>query len=372
MKKKILPFMMSAALMMGMSACGEEKDNEPGLPGPGPVEEQSYGVFIVNAGNMYSNIDGSLQYIEYNSGNVFEDVFKGANNGQTVGDTFNSGFVLEDDIYLAVTDSKVVHIIDREDFELKKTISTADYNGGPRHIATCDGMVYVTTFGQPGYVVEIDPEKEEITRAVEVGPLPEYIVQFNNQLYVSVSDARGDGSQACVAVIDPLTLKVTKRITGLVNPVNLVTNGLRLFVCAWGQYMSEPPYTQYNYGAYEIRNDNLSDKLCDATDIWLYDTSLYYISFPYGTDDVKYRVYDIMTEKDSQWIDSKEGVDYPIYGDVDPITGDVFILSYELGESGYASYSTPGYVKRYTSNGAIVTTYKTGVGPTSIFFNAFE
>ena len=371
MRKIIFPF-MAMALAMGMGACSDDKEKEPDVPGPGPVEESSYGIFIVNAGNMYSNIDGSLEYIEYNSGNVFEDVFKGANKGQTIGDTFNSGCIFEDDIYLAVTDSRVLHIIDRDDFELEKSISTAEYNGGPRQVTTYNGKVYMTIFGQPGYVAEVDPEKEVITRTVEVGPLPEYIVAFENKLYVTVSDGRGDGSEACVAIIDPATFTVTERIKGVVNPVNLVTNGNQLFVCAWGQYMSEPPYSQYNYGAYEIKNNTLSEKICDATDMWIRENNLYYISFPYGTDSIKYRVYNTLSKQDTEWIDNKNGVDYPISGGVDPISGDVFILSYELGEGGYASYTSPGYVKRYSADGVFKAQYKTGIGPTSMFFNAFE
>lgn len=364
--------MTTVLMALATGACSDDKDKEPQKPGPGPVVKDSYGVFIVNAGNMYSNIEGSLEYIEYETGNVFDDIFKSNNNGQTVGDTFNSGYVFEDEIYLAVTDSKVLHIIDREDFKLEKTISTADYNGGPRQITSYNGKIYVTLFGQPGYVAEVDPESMTITRTVEVGPLPEYIVAYDGKLYVAVSDGYGDGSEACVAVIDPNNFTVSQKIKGIVNPVNLVTNGNRLFVCSWGQYMSEPPYTQYNYGAFEIVNDSFSDKLCDATDIWIHGNNLYYISFPYGADNVKYGVYDITSQKDLEWIDSKNGVDYPISGKADPVSGDIFILSYELGEGGYASYSTPGYVKQYGADGSFKARYTTGVGPTTMFFNAFE
>ena len=374
MKKFILPI-AAIALTLGFGACSNDKD-EPGTPTPPPTPEQSRsnGAFIVNAGSMYSNIDGSLEYIDYSTNNVINDVFKSVNQGQTIGDTFNDGYILDDEIYLAVTDSKVLHIIDREDYKLEKTISTADYNGGPRHITSYNGMIYMTLFGMPGYLAEVDPEKEEITRTLEVGPLPEYVCAFNDMLYVAVSDGYGDGSQACVAVVDPKSFTVTKRITGVVNPVNLVTNGTQLFVCAWGQYMSEPPYSQYNYGAYEIVNNTLSEKICDATDIWIKDNYLYYISFPYGFDNdtLKYGLYNTSTKEDTSWIDSKDGVDYPVGGAVDPSSGDVFILSYELGEGGFASYSTPGYVKRYKADGTFVARYQTGVGPVSMFFNVYE
>lgn len=361
---------MLAALSLG--ACSDDKDKEPEMPdGPGPVEEVSYGAFIVNSGSMYSNIDGSLQYIEYSTGSVFDDVFKAANGGMTVGDTFNAGYVFDDEIYLAVTDSRVLHIIDRDNFKLEKTISTAEFNAGPRQITSYGGKIYMTLYGQPGYVAEVDPETEDITRTVEVGPLPEYIVACGDKLYVAVSDAYGNGEEACVAIIDPQTMKVTARVTGIVNPVNVATDGNRVFVCSWGQYMNEPPYTQYNYGIFEVKGTEFSEKLADATYMWIHDTSLYYYSFPYG-EKVKYGVYNTATSTNSQWIDTADGVDYPNGAASDPESGDVFMLSYNLGEGGFGSFTTPGYVKRYKADGTPVTTYATGVGPTAVFFNVAE
>lgn len=367
MKRLFLPF---AALILSLNFSGCSNNNDEPDPLPGPESKVDYGAFIINAGSLYSNIDGSLGYIEFDSGNVFQNLYKEANHNATVGDTFNSGYVYDDYIYLAVTDSKVVHVIDRNNFELIKTISTSQ--GGPRQITSYNDMIYVTLFGQPGYLAEIDPKKLEVTRTVEVGPLPEYVVPFKGNLYVAVSDGTGDGSQASVAVIDPKSFSVITNVKGMVNPVNLVTNGDELYVCAWGQYMWEAPYSQYNYGVYQIKDNKLSEKLCDGTFISIHKDRLYYLSNPYGVDFVEYGVLDTKTNKASKWIDEKDGVDSPIAIGVDPVYGDVILLSYELGEGGYPSYATPGYAKRYSADGKFIGRYTTGVGPTNMFFNVAD
>ncbi|MCH5235032.1 MAG: hypothetical protein J1E16_07030 [Muribaculaceae bacterium] len=367
--KKIYLFFAFSILFLNFTACSDKDDPDPN---PAPESKVDYGVFIVNSGNMYSNIDGSLGYIEFGTGDIFQNLFKEANDNATIGDTFNSGYIDGNYIYLAVTDSKVIHVIDRTTFELVKTITTT---AGPRQITSYNGKIYATLFGQPGYVVEIDPSTLEITRTIEVGPLPEYIVPFQGNLYVAVSDGYGDGSQASITVIDPSSFNVTRKITGIVNPVNLVTNGNQLYVCSNGQYLSEYPYTQYNYGVYEIKDNTLSEKLCEATYISIRNNKLYYMdaSYSYGEEhNYYYGVLDTKNNTSSKWINSEDGVDFPIALGVDPIKGEVIILSYELGEGGYASYSTPGYAKRYTGDGQLIGKYTTGVGPTNMFFNVAE
>ena len=365
MNKLIYSF-FAGVLALGAISCSSDNDSPDG---PSPVVPESYGVFVVNAGNMYGNIDGSLGYYEFGTGQYFEDVFKGANDGMKVGDIFNSGYILDDYIYLAVTNSAVLHVINREDFKLVKSIETRS-EAGPRHITSYNGKIYMTLFGMPGYVAEVDPATLEITREVEVGPLPEEIKVCNDKLYVAVSDGYSDGSQASVTVIDPATFKVTATITGIVNPVNVVTNGSNVYVCSWGQYQNEYPYEQYNYGVYEVKGDVLSEKLFDATNITIGGNVIYYFNAPYGKAEITYGAYDTATTTNVQWITSAEGVELPISLAADPSTGDVFILSYHLGEGGYGSYNTPGYVKQYHADGSVVRMFDAGISPTSLFFNA--
>lgn len=332
-----------------------------------PIEPESFGVFVVNSGNLSGNIAGSLSYLNFSEEKIFNNVFQGANKGQVVGDTFNSGIVYGNYIFLAVTGSSVIHVIDRESYAVVKTIST-NPDAGPRQLETYDGKLYATLFGQPGYVIEIDIDKLEITREVEVGPLPECIKAFEDKLYVAVSDGySSDYKESCIAVIDPSTMKITEKIDGIINPVQICTTGKELFVNSWGRY--DDNWMQVDYGIYEIVEGEL--KNLDLPGIYMAanDNSVYYINAAYGAAEITYNVYDVTEGKTHQWIGQEDGVDSPNGIGVDPITGNVFILSCHLGEGGYVSYRTPGYIQRYAADGKITGTFDTGVGPTNMFFN---
>lgn len=377
---------ISGKLLLGIAAimfaaCDNDSPNPDPTPNPpGPSNTETLGAFVVNAGNMYNNIDGSLSYIAYADNKVYNNVFSSSNDNMKLGDTPNSGLVYEGEIYIAVTGSQVVQVVELDGFKFVKTISTDSYGAGPRHMTSYNGKIYMTLFkgtwgisGEPGYLAELDPETFAITRTVEVGPQPEYVVAFQDNLYIAVSDGYGDGSAACVAVVDPSTFTVTKRITAtdFVNPVNLVTNGTKLYVSSWGQYLNEAPYTQYNYGVYEIASDELSAKVCDGIEIAMNGDYLYYISDPYRVDGTapSYGVYNSATGVDNaNWIAPGNGVDYPVTLGASPITGDVFILSYSLGEGGFVSYDLNGYVKQYKPDGTPIQTFEVGIDPTGIFF----
>ena len=362
--KKTKRLILFSMLTLAIGGCSKDNDNNP----DSPKDPVSYGIFIVNSGNLYSNIDGSLGYYEYGSGNYFEDIFKSSNDGQSIGDIFNDGCMAGDYIYLAVTNSAVLHVLDREDFKIVKTIRTRS-EAGPRHVTSYKGKIYMTLFGQPGYVAEVDPTTLEITREVEVGPLPEGIVGFNDKLYVAVSDGYNAGANASITVIDPVTFKVTDEIKGLVNPVNMLTDGNNVYSCAWGQYQNEYPYSQYNYGVYRVDGNKLSDKLFDATYISNDGNLIYYINAPYGIDSINYGVYDTKTGKTSSWISEENGVDSPIALAADEVSGQVLILSYKMGDYGYPAYNDKGYAKLYKPDGSVVATFDTGISPTNAFFN---
>lgn len=53
----------------------------------------------------------------------------------------------------------------------------------------------------------------------------------------------------------------------------------------------------------------------------------------------------------------------------DPLNGHIFILSYKMGDSGYADYNGNGYVVEYSA-GQKLHEYETGVGSCAMFFDS--
>ena len=96
MKKYLLGL---AVLLMGtavMTSCDPAEDYPETY-----LQEYSTGAYVVNAGNMYSNIESSLTAIDYASSTATQNVFKAA-NGRTLGNTANDGIVYGNKIYLGI------------------------------------------------------------------------------------------------------------------------------------------------------------------------------------------------------------------------------------------------------------------------------
>ena len=227
-------------------------------------------------------------------------------NGQYIGDTFNDGIVFGDNIYLAVNGSNVIQVLDCNTLKLKKTITLDNEKSGPRRLAGLDNYVYVTLFS--GYLAKIDTKTLNVTETIEVGPNPEAVVVYNKQLYVAVSDginSANDFADACVAVVDPVKMTVTKKISAGKNLTDLATDGEKLFVLSSGEY-ELTTWKQINYGVREIKGDKVSDILFAATSMALNAGTLYYIDNGYLADAVSYGRYDIRSGAVSSWISGAE------------------------------------------------------------------
>jgi hypothetical protein len=82
-----------------------------------------------------------------------------------------------------------------------------------------------------------------------------------------------------------------------------------------------------------------------------------------------YNVYDLKTGKERNFTQGSE-VFSPAAIGVDPTMGDVFITSYSESEDykGSASYTTDGFVVRYSTTGTFLNKYTCGVGPGTLVF----
>lgn len=354
-----------AAAIAGLLCFAGCSDNEDGPEIIIDPVMSTTGVYVVNAGVWNSSNSGTLSYLPLNENKIYNNVFFEA-TGQYVGDTFNDGIVTADKIYLAVNGSSVVHVLDRGTLKLEKTISFTGNTTGPRRLAQIEGDVYVTLFS--GYLAKIDGKTLAVT-SVEVGPNPEAVVVYDEKLYVAVSDAlnsAGDYSGSCVAVVDPKTLTVTKRIDAGKNLTDLATNGAELFVLSSGEY--EPvTWKQINYGVKQIKGDEASEILFPATYMAIRNETVYYIDNAYLVESTTYGKYDVKSGRTSAWIPATE-VKSPAGLGIDVDYGEAYILSNNLGEGGYVDYTVSGYMVRYDSDGKFMGKYDVGVCPTRLFF----
>lgn len=142
-------------------------------------------LFILNEGSMNNN-DATLALYDLDEDVIYNDFF-GLINGKGLGDTANDMIQYGSKVYVSLTHSSVVHVVDSKSGKLLKQIDMKD-NGvakDPNKLAAHEGKVYVTSYDDT--VTRIDTTSLERDGSIEVGRDPEGICVSGNKLYVANS-----------------------------------------------------------------------------------------------------------------------------------------------------------------------------------------
>ena len=382
-------YLLSLAVMaMGatlLTGCLGDDSKGSDTPAEIPVTK---GVFIINNGNYYSSIDGSLTYINYATmtpsaqQNVYQTV-----NGESLGGTPNDVIVYGQKVYIVGSDENTIFVLDAKNSrELKKVSTTAllgDAEGRtPRRIAAFEDKVYFTTYGDgdKGYVAAIDTTSFTLQKQYQVGSYPEGLtfgIDDKNTvtLYVANSDwSKGNGS---ISKIDITSGNVTNtEFEKVKNPMEIAVAGDVLYVLDYGYY--DDDYTQHDAGVYKISGNSVSLVVPNATGMAASGYYIFTFNDPYGgTTGSSYSVYDILSNSTVK-LNLSGDSDHPIVSPaaiaVDPITGNIFIASRQKDpDTGYPA-NLPGFVNVYqgygpnATPGQFVESFQTGVEPHKIEF----
>lgn len=363
MLKKFFGGALLALMAVSLPSCSDD-DDEPVIDPDRPTVSE--GAFVLNQGNLYYKIEGSLSYLDYATGRASQNLYQDANNGMSIGNTPQDAIVYGSKIYLAVFESNVITVVDGKSFKAVKQISLADNEGQePRSLVARDGKIYISMYN--GYVSRLDTLSLVIDANVKVGPNPEIMALRGDNLYVPNSDGMnwqvGYGTTA--SVIDIRTMTVTRTFTVPLNPCQFVAEGNSLFLLAKGNYDDVPSKV------YRINDDDSATEIAEATHMAAHDGKLYIANAPWGTmgEAANYRIYNIASGTFAPMLaDNGSCVDAIVNLAVDPVTGRIIITSYNL-DGGYISTSLDGYAVEYDANGTFLNRYGVGVGPACIFFN---
>jgi len=386
--KKLLSICAIAAMGMTLfTACDEDDENSLK-----PVDV-SEGVFVVCSGNMSNAIDGSLTYLNTTAGTSTPNAFKAANN-RSLGLTANDALVYGSKLYIAVTNENTLEVVDRATLKSIKQISTTELMGAdkgldPRHLVAYNGKIYLSSFGiapsypydgsVKGYVAAIDTASYEATATYQVGTYPEGMAVSNGKLYVACS-SYGTGTAPSISEIDLSSGTVNDIKDELItNPISIAAVNGVLYILDSGLY--DASWNQSGQGVRKYENGQFT-KLADATMMAVSGVGvtrsteasspkIYMVNNPYTypATAVSYNVYDTATGTISEFIDGSD-IFSPNGIGIDPITGNIYILSYEKNpDTGYAGYSLPGYAVEYSGTGTKLNKYETGVGPCAVVVN---
>ena len=362
---KHLRFLLLLVLpAMLLTACSDEDENtDQGTTMP-PAQEEPAVVqcYVINQGNMYDNISGSLDFIsstnEYRSG-----VFKGT-NGVSLGDGPQRGIAYGTKVYIPIYGSNCVWVIDKTSCRALKQIAT----NSPEAVCAAEGYVFVSN--NDGYVSRIDTAALDIDRHVAVGPNPVGMAATGGKVYVAISDGYNDANNYAngkrLAVVGAKDgLHETDIACGL-NPTQVAadTEG-NLFVLCMGNYADVPSTVQ------KISADTRElSTVAPASLMALRGTTLYLINgqtdWATGSFSMTATTYNTLTAQPQQTalFSESENPAYPTSIDIHPATGDIFICS----DPSAMGYSQPGYVYRYDTTGKLQTRHNAGVHPFGVVF----
>ena len=151
MKKymKLLACLLAGALVL--TACD---DDEPQITYQDVTVAD--GLFVLNEGSFYSQISGSLDYIDFSTNSITTNAFQAA-NGRALGGTPNNALLCGSKLYIATQEENRVEVVDAKTLKALSPVSIT----APRELCTDGEAVYVSSY--TGEVSRIDTLSLRVT-----------------------------------------------------------------------------------------------------------------------------------------------------------------------------------------------------------------
>ena len=167
---------------MAFTSCDDDDDNGGVLIAPVQTVDVD-GVYVINEGSYYSQINGSLDFLNFdkeaNAFTMSRNIFDAA-NGRSLGGTPNNGLMFADSVLcIAVTDENRVEFVNVNNNVAYDAVSITS----PREIATEGDYIYVTAY--TGKVYKIDMRTRSIAgESTQINGNLEGIAAVEGSLYV--------------------------------------------------------------------------------------------------------------------------------------------------------------------------------------------
>ena len=185
---------------LSFPACVKDKPDSPEQP---PATTSGRKIWVANEGSL-GNGNASLSVLLPERDSIYNHVFKTANH-QDLGDVFQSMTPVGNRLFLAVNNSDVIKVINRENYELMATIDVRK----PRYMLWVDSTkMYVSSLFYPEINV-INPRTFQVTGQIAADyPNTEGLLAFQGKVYACNWDT------ACryLYEIDPDDDQITHRI----------------------------------------------------------------------------------------------------------------------------------------------------------------
>lgn len=334
------------------------------------VDADHTGVFTLSEG-LFNQNNSTLSWIDFTTGlpdswnsptgtsyDCFEKV-----NGRRLGDTANDMLLYGNKLYIVVSESSTIEILDANTCYSHKQISLSR-NGKPsqpRRLTANGGFVYVCCFD--GTVTRIDTLTMLADATVQVGRNPDGICCSGGKLYVSNSGGLDtQNPDNTVSVIDINSFTESRRITVGPNPGNIYSDGNCVYVVSRGIF----DYETMNYDSRLYCIDTESDQVTYIYDIPILnmdiaDEKAWFYGYGEGGT---IQILDLKTGRivDSTFIKDGTHVECPYSIKVEPTTLKVYVCD-------ALDYVTPGALLCFSPEGRLL--YRVqgiGINPNTIAF----
>jgi len=331
---------------------------------PAPVESVKYeeGIFIVNEGPFQQGT-GTLTFYDRTNQNVIQEVFTRANDGESLGNVFQSMNIIDGKAYLVINNSGKVVVADGLTFEKLGEITGL---AQPRYVMDLgDGRIAISQWGADGLSGSVsiyNSSDMSLVTNIPTGAGAEGMLVKDGKLYVANSG--GYGVDSTVAIIDLATNSLQEKLPSGVNPSSMVVdkNGALWVLCS-GYSNWNDPNDPLNAPGKLVRYAN--DLIALALDVPTYSSDLAVST----NGEILYAL--INSEPYGMHIDStalpseaithgqQSGIFYYSLG-LDPVTGHLLLGNAE-------DYISPGEVDVFQDDGVKVMSIAAGLIPGGYF-----
>ncbi|WP_158712810.1 DUF5074 domain-containing protein [Parabacteroides pacaensis] len=313
--------------------------------------------YILHSGKMGSN-NSTLAFYNLKTDAYEGNIFLTA-NGKGIGDTANDIVAYGSKLYMAVTGSNIIYVLDKSGKILQEIQPLqGDEPEKPRYVEPYNGKVYVSMYS--GYVACIDTTTMKIEKRVKVGEYPEQLVATGNKLYVTNS---GYGIANTVSVIDLNNFTEEKKIKVVLNPTEIAADkDGNVYVISMGNYGDiENTLQKIDPETYQVAT------ITNATKMAVGNDKIYLMYSQYDAEwhqTITFFSYDLAskTVNNSSFITDGTVIAKPYSISIDPSTEDIYLFE--------SDYTTTGSLHIFDSTGKLKKnlndTY--GINPMGAYF----
>lgn len=345
------PILWAAATLLFLSGCKKDEETTE----CGTAFNFNSGALIVNEGPFQGT--GSISHYDLSTNTVSNLVYEKANCDIPAGLFIQSAAINNGKGYIISNGSGEIQVVDLSTFKHEKTI-TVSY---PRYMAFEGDKGYITNGTSDGKVFVIDASNN-IIDSVLVGTGPENIYSTGTKLIVPNTGVYPN-VDSVISIIDINDLSVTS-VVGWSKPTDVVEDASgNIWVSCQGAASWETPG---KLPPAFVKIDVNTNAVLETIMVGDSAESISKIAISPAKDIIYYYksdgVYRLGINGDYKE-DAALITGAGSYGiEVDPVSGDIFVFDAK-------DYSASGEVRRYDSNGTLISTSVTGVSPNGAIFN---